>query len=136
MSYDIFLFQKKISSLNKEKQTMEKKIQSINHKLSQTQSELSEERALRKSLQLNQTSWQVNHKQLQDELSQYKIKKEAEVTDLKEQLRDVMFFFEAQKQIENSAHREEIAEGRIMIGPNANSSKNTSTRGSRRNPKH
>ncbi|XP_033218355.1 BRCA1-associated protein [Belonocnema kinseyi] len=130
-----FLFQKKISTLNKEKQTLEKKIQNITHKLSQSQSELSEEKALRKSLQLNQTSWQTKHKQLQDELAQYKTGKESELTDLKEQLRDVMFFLEAQKQIENSADREEIAAGRILIGPDAKTSKNSSTRSSRRQSK-
>ena len=52
---------------------------------------------------------------------------------MKEQLRDVMFFLEAQKQIENSADREEIAAGRILIGPEA---KTSSSRGSRRQSKH
>lgn len=125
-----FFVKKKLSSLTKEKQTLERKIQATSQKLEKTQMELAEEKALRKSLEMNQTSWQTKHKQLNDELVEYKSKKEAELVDLKEQLRDVMFFFEAQKQIENSADRDEIAEGRIIIGPEANTStKNTNSRG-------
>lgn len=113
---------------------MEKKIQATSQKLEKTQTELVEEKALRKSLEMNQTSWQTKHKQLSDELIEVKTKKEAEVVDLKEQLRDIMFFFEAQKQIESSDHRDEIAEGRIIVGPEANTSKNSS-RASKRHSK-
>jgi len=38
------------------------------------------------------------------------------LADVREQLRDVMFYLEAQKQISESADRDEIAEGRIVIG--------------------
>lgn len=34
---------------------------------------------------------------------------------MKEQLRDVMFFFEAQNQIEQSEFKEEISEGQIVV---------------------
>lgn len=125
---------KKVTSLTKEKVQMEKKIQATSQKLEKTQTELVEEKALRKSLEMNQTSWQTKHKQLSDELIEVKTKKEAEVVDLKEQLRDIMFFFEAQKQIESSDHRDEIAEGRIIVGPEANTSKNSS-RASKRHSK-
>ncbi|KAK7595152.1 hypothetical protein V9T40_001585 [Parthenolecanium corni] len=39
----------------------------------------------------------------------------AELADMKDQLRDVMFYFEAQRTIANSSEREEIAEGTIVI---------------------
>lgn len=86
---------------------------------------MAEEKELRQALQLNQTSWQNKHKQLQDEMSEFKEKKEVETTDLKEQIRDLMFYFEAQKQIANSADREEIASGRIVVGPGSTSPKST-----------
>ena len=46
---------------------------------------------------------------------------------MKEQLRDVMFFFEAQKQIEASDAKDEIVEGKIVIAESSKSgNKNTS----------
>lgn len=103
-------------------------------KLTQTQGELGEEKELRKALQLNQASWQTKHKQLQDELSEYKGAKENELTDLREQVRDLMFFLEAQKQIGNSAQKDEIAGGQIIV---PESSKNVKhTRSSRGHKKH
>lgn len=105
---------------------MEKKLHTLTNKLSQLQSELSEEKELRKALQLNQTSWQTKHKSLQDEMKSYKEAKEAEISDLKEQVRDLMFFLEAQKQIEQSEEKEEIASGRIVIGPSATETKSSS----------
>ena len=90
---------------------LDKRLQHSTNKLAQIQTELTEEKDLRKALELNQTSWQIKYKTLQDELSA----KEAEITDLKEQNRDLMFFLEAQKQIDESVDRDEIATGRIVI---------------------
>lgn len=87
--------------------------------------ELTEEKDLREALQLNQTSWQTKYKTLQDELSA----KEAEITDLKEQNRDLMFFLEAQKQIDESVNRDEIATGRIVIPLSPKSGKSSGSRG-------
>ncbi|XP_001603354.2 BRCA1-associated protein [Nasonia vitripennis] len=115
-----------LTALTREKQSIEKKLQNSNAKLTQAQSQLSEEKELRQALQHNQTSWQIKHKQLQDEMNEFKEKKEVETTDLKEQIRDLMFFLEAQKQIENSADREEIASGRIVVGPGSTTPKSKS----------
>jgi BRCA1-associated protein len=103
--------------LAREKQTTEKKLQNSNSKLMQSQIQLTEEKELRQALQLNQTSWQIKHNQLQVEMDDYKKKKEVETGDLREQIRDLMFFLEARNKIENSDEREEIASGRIVIGP-------------------
>ena len=86
-----------MSTLTREKQSLEKKLQTSNTKLTQSHNQLVEEKELRKALQQNQTSWQLKHKQLRDELKEIKDKKDGEVTDLKEQIRDLMFFLEAQK---------------------------------------
>ncbi|XP_034952400.1 BRCA1-associated protein [Chelonus insularis] len=122
----------KLIVLNREKQTLEKKFQSVNSKLSQAQNELTEEKELRRALEQNQLSWQSKYKQLQDEFTQYKNNKEGEVKDMKEQIRDLMFFLEAQKQIENSAEKDEIAAGTIIV-PETSKPK---TGRSRKNRKH
>lgn len=121
---------KQLDALQREKQALEKKLQSSGSKLSQSHSQLEEEKELRKALQMNQESWQTKHKQLQDEMEDFKKKKELEVLDLREQIRDLMFFLEAQKQIENSSEREEIASGQIIVGPSsASPTKSGSSKG-------
>ncbi|KAH0551340.1 BRCA1-associated protein [Cotesia glomerata] len=105
----------KIVSLTREKQGLEKKLQHSNTKLNQAQAELTEEKALRHALEQNQFSWQSKHKQLQDEFTEYKTTKESEVVDMKEHIRDLMFYFEAQTKIENSTERDNIAGGTIII---------------------
>lgn len=129
-----------MNHLTRDKQSLEKRLQHSNTKLSQTLSELSEEKQLSGALQANLTSCQKKHKELQIQFNEYKTAKESEITDLREQIRDVMFFFEAQKQIENSADKEDIAGGRIIIGQNTSSNSSASsstnpTRTSRRQHK-
>lgn len=120
----------------REKQAIEKKFQSSTFKLSQTQAQLAEEKALRQALQHNQSSWQIKHKELQDEMNDLKEKKEVETTDLREQIRDLMFFLEAQKQIENSPDKEEIASGRIVIESNSDNKNTKSKNKSKKDKKH
>lgn len=111
-------------------------MQHSTNKLAQVQAELTEEKDLRKALQLNQTLWQTKYKKLQDELSELKATKEIEITDLKEQIRDLMFFLDAQKQIEESADRDEIAAGRIVIPPSSKNGKSSGSRGHKSHKKH
>lgn len=100
--------------------------------MAQIQAELTEEKDLREALQSNQTSWQAKCKKLQDELST----KEAEITDLKEQNRDLMFFLGAQKQIDESVDRDEIATGRIVIPPSPKDGKSSGSRGHKNQKRH
>lgn len=130
------LYQKQFATLNRDKQTLEKRLQHSTNKLAQVQAELTEEKDLRKALQLNQTSWQIKYKKLQDELSELKTTKETELTDLKEQIRDLMFFLDAQKQIEESADRDEIAAGRIVIPPSSKNGKSSGSRGHKGHKRH
>ncbi|XP_025995214.1 BRCA1-associated protein isoform X5 [Solenopsis invicta] len=118
-------FKKQFATLNRDKQTLDKRLQHSTNKLAQIQAELAEEKDLRKALQSNQTSWQGKCKKLQDELST----KEAEITDLKEQNRDLMFSLDAQKQIDESIDRNEIATGRIVIPPTPKDGKSSGSRG-------
>lgn len=111
---------------------LDKRLQHSTNKLAQIQTELTEEKDLRKALQLNQTSWQAKYKKLQDELST----KEAEITDLKEQNRDLMFFLDAQKQIDESVDRNEIATGRIVIPSSPKDGKSSGSRGYKNQKRH
>jgi len=115
---------------------LEKRLQNSINKLTQVQTELTEEKDLRKALQLNQTSWQTKCNKLKDELSELKISKEEEIADLKEQIRDLMFFLDAQKQIKESDDRDEIAAGRIVIPPNPKNEKPSGLRGHKHHKKH
>lgn len=119
LSEENFSVKKQLDAVLKEKQELEKKLQTSSSKLSQSHNQLVEEKELRKALQMNQESWQTKLKQLHDEMEEFKQKKELEVSDFKEQIRDLMFFLEGQKQIENSSEREEIASRQIIVGPSA-----------------
>ncbi|XP_077266009.1 BRCA1-associated protein isoform X2 [Temnothorax americanus] len=123
---------KQFATLTRDKQTLDKRLQHSTNKLAQIQAELSEEKDLRKALQLNQTSWQAKYKKLQDDVAT----KEAEITTLKEQNRDLMFFLDAQKQIDESADRNEIAAGRIVIPPSPKDGKSSGSRGYKSQKRH
>lgn len=51
---------------------------------------------------------------------------------MKEQLRDIMFYFEAQKKIAESEQRDEIAEGTIVIADTPASGSKSKTRRTRK----
>ncbi|KAG7202365.1 hypothetical protein KM043_018691 [Ampulex compressa] len=129
-------FKEQFTTVTRDKQSLEKRLQHASSKLIQVQAELTEERELRKALQLNQTSWQAKYKKLQDEMQEFKTTKQAEITDLREQIRDLMFFLEAQKEIEKSVDRDEIATGRIVIAQNSSESKSTNSRTSKTHKRH
>ncbi|XP_065207884.1 BRCA1-associated protein [Planococcus citri] len=111
----------KIQQLTKEKHLLDKKVHNLSTKLAQTQSQLNEEKELCKALQRNQATWQEKFSGLENEFKQYKSTKELQLNELKDQLRDVMFYLEAQKKIGESAEREEIAEGTIVIAESSSS---------------
>ncbi|KAK0096213.1 hypothetical protein PV326_006104 [Microctonus aethiopoides] len=121
-------FKEKMLAVNREKQILEKKLQHSNLKFNQIQSELKEEKDLREALQQNQISWQSKHKQLQDEYTEYKNIKENEFKDMQEQIRDLMFFLDAQKQIENSSEKNDISGGTIIVPETSNAVKPTRSR--------
>lgn len=104
-----------LTTLSREKQGVDKRLQQVTNKLGQVQAELTEEKELRKALELNQASWQDKYKTLQTEMTECQTTKQSEVADLKEQVQDLMFYLDAQQKVENSDLREEIATGRILI---------------------
>lgn len=111
----------KISNLVKEKQTLEKKLLQQNSKLTVTLNDLNEERQLGKALRQNQQQWQSKMTRLEENFKELKTLKEKEIGELKEQVRDLMFFIDAKQVIEKSADKDEIAEGTVEIPPQPSS---------------
>ncbi|XP_075983811.1 BRCA1-associated protein [Anticarsia gemmatalis] len=82
-----------VAALTKDNKTLEKKLHQVTNKLSTLQNELSEERGLAAALANSQAEWQARAKVREENFVK-------EVSELKEQLRDVMFFVEARGQLQ------------------------------------
>ncbi|GBP43004.1 BRCA1-associated protein [Eumeta japonica] len=106
--------QEQIKSLNKENKSMEKKLHQLTSRLTTLQGELAEERSLAAALATSQAEWQARAK-----LREENFKKEVE--ELKEQLRDVMFFVEARDRLQQSddASQAELASASVSVAPPA-----------------
>lgn len=70
---------------------------------------------MNKALQSNQASWQSKYTQLETNYRKFQIKKEVEITELKDEIRDLMFYMEAQNTISNSDLKDEIATSSISV---------------------
>ncbi|XP_070495567.1 BRCA1-associated protein [Chironomus tepperi] len=113
--------EQKLNTVIKEKQAIEKRMTALSSRLAIVLKDLSEERQFSKTLQLNHNSWQTKYSNLE---KQYK-EKEAEIVELKDQVKDLMFYMEAQNTISKSELKDEIAEGSIIVGESSgNKSKN------------
>lgn len=66
-------------------------------RLTSTVNDLNEERQLGKALRHNQQQWQVKIAKLEEKFNEIKAVKEREIGELKEQVRDLMFFIDAQR---------------------------------------
>ncbi|KAG5682745.1 hypothetical protein PVAND_012078 [Polypedilum vanderplanki] len=117
-------FEQKLNAVVKEKQAIEKKLNAMSSRLAIVLKDLSEEKQFSKTLQLNHNSWQTKYSNLE---KLYK-EKEQEVIDLKEQVRDLMFYMEAQNTISKSELKDEIAEGSVTIGETSGNGKNKNRR--------
>lgn len=109
--------EQKLNTVIKEKVALEKKLAAMNARLTTCLKDLAEEKQFSKTLQLNHTAWQTKYASLE---KLYK-EKEQEVTDLKEQVRDLMFYMEAQNTISKSELKDEIAEGSVTVGEESTS---------------
>ncbi|XP_037076806.1 BRCA1-associated protein-like, partial [Pollicipes pollicipes] len=84
----------RLQQAGRERTAADKKIQQLTQRLNRCLKELQEEREINKSLRENQTGWQERIQQLETSLNSMKSEKDKEVLDLKEQVRDLMFFLE------------------------------------------
>ncbi|KAK9532212.1 hypothetical protein VZT92_009609 [Zoarces viviparus] len=110
--------ERRFGEMGKEKQGIEKKCTQLHTRVVKLSQELKEEQEMNRCLRANQV-------QLQSQLVEEERKgkesgehKDGAISELQEQLRDVMFYLEAQQQIEHlpPEARSEIQEGQINIG--------------------
>ncbi|XP_054468287.1 BRCA1-associated protein [Anoplopoma fimbria] len=110
--------ERRFGEISKEKQGIEKKCTQLHTRVVKLSQELKEEQEMNRCLRANQTQLQA---QLAEEERKGKESgecKDGAISELQEQLRDVMFYLEAQQQIEHlpPEARSEIQEGQINIG--------------------
>jgi BRCA1-associated protein len=107
-------------SITKDKNSLDKKVNQLTTKLNKTQSELQEERELNKCLRENQSEWQKRLSETETQLKEFKLNKDKEISELQEQVRDLMFFLETQEKLKSVSDetRDEIASGHIVVQSN------------------
>jgi len=104
--------EEKMSSLSKEKAKAETRLGQMVTKMGKVTEELKEEQQLNESLRKNQAQWQDQLATLKQADSEKDIK----ISDLQDQLRDIMVYLEAQSSIANSPLREELKDGAASVG--------------------
>lgn len=111
-------FESAIETVNKEKQTLDKKCAQMHKQLKKALHELQEEKEMNKCLQENQLIWQQKVTGLETQIRDIAQTKDKELQELKEQLRDVMFYVEAQQKLAEAKDitQEEIQDGQVIVG--------------------
>ncbi|XP_072310384.1 BRCA1-associated protein [Eucyclogobius newberryi] len=110
--------ERRLGEFSKEKQAVDKKCTQLNSRVVKLSQELKEEQEMNRCLRANQTQLQSQlveeDRKAKDSLEH----KETTISELQEQLRDVMFYLETQQQIEHLSPeaRSEIQDGQINIG--------------------
>jgi len=122
--------------VKREKVKMESKFNQLSQKLSKLSTELTEEKQLNKSLRENQDDWQHKLKRTEIELNVTKEMKDKEISDLKEQVRDLMFFLEAKDKVQESEFKDEIEEGNIIVAENAQPAARKTSKSGKRSRKN
>ncbi|XP_054298127.1 BRCA1-associated protein isoform X2 [Pongo pygmaeus] len=107
----------KLNDLLKEKQSVERKCTQLNTKVAKLTNELKEEQEMNKCLRANQVLLQNKLKEEERILKETCDQKDLQITEIQEQLRDVMFYLETQQKINHlpAETRQEIQEGQINI---------------------
>lgn len=101
----------------RERTSTERRFTQLTQKLNLAQKELSDERQLGTALRTNQKDWQKKFSNLEKQYRLFKEEHDREVAEMREQIRDLMFFIDAGRAIENSAEKEDIAGGTVTVGP-------------------
>ncbi|XP_037292759.1 BRCA1-associated protein isoform X1 [Manduca sexta] len=98
-----------VGTLKKDNRNLEKKLQQVNERLAELQNELEEERGLSTAMASSQAEWQKLSKAREEDFVK-------EVSELKEQLRDVMFFVEARGSLARAgASAAELADAHVSV---------------------
>jgi len=105
--------QQLILRLEKERKNYEKQIQKLNDNMKNMEEDSKFMKQVNESLTNNQKSWQEKIKQTEDKLSIVDTDKDKRIKELEEQVRDLMFFIEAQKKLETSSN--ELHDGQVIV---------------------
>uniref|UniRef100_A0A8C9L9E0 BRCA1-associated protein n=1 Tax=Pavo cristatus TaxID=9049 RepID=A0A8C9L9E0_PAVCR len=99
----------------------------LNNKVAKLSSELKEEQELNKCLRANQALLQNKLKEEERVLKETCEQKDLQISEIQEQLRDVMFYLETQQKINHlpAETRQEIQEGQINIAVASSASSST-----------
>lgn len=87
-------------------------------KLAKAVADLQEEKELNRSLVANQATWHQKVAHLETQMQVLREEKEESVRELREQLSDIMLYFDAQEKCRNT----ELEGGQLMIGASTASS--------------
>uniref|UniRef100_A0AAY4E836 BRCA1-associated protein n=1 Tax=Denticeps clupeoides TaxID=299321 RepID=A0AAY4E836_9TELE len=109
--------ERKLNELTKDKQSVEKKCTQLGTRVTRLTQELQEEREMNRCLRANQMELQAQLQEEERRGQNVTQQKESQISELQEQLRDVMFYLETQQQINQmpAEARQEIQEGQINI---------------------
>lgn len=109
--------EQRLGEISKEKQSLEKKCTQLNSRVVKLSQELKEEQEMNRCLRANQMQLQAQLAEEERKGKESCDRKDLVITELQEQLRDVMFYLETQQKIEHlsSEARSEIQEGHINI---------------------
>ena len=140
-----------VDTVTKEKNKAEQKLTTAVSRVSKLVSDLKEEKQMNENLLHNQEAWQKKFNDLESQMSQMQVEKDKEIQDLKvcallmkvyfqnctnvlnvlifqEQIRDVMFYLEAQNKVDQSPLKDEIQQGEVSL-PSGSTPKNGLPRG-------
>ncbi|OTF77804.1 BRCA1-associated protein-like protein [Euroglyphus maynei] len=107
-----------IDELKRSKQQLEKKLNQLTQKLQKTTTDLQEEKELNKCLRKNQEEYTKRLNETEKKFLDFKKEKDGEIDELKDQMRDLMFFLEAKEKINNLSDetlKDELETGTICI---------------------
>ncbi|XP_042297755.1 BRCA1-associated protein isoform X2 [Sceloporus undulatus] len=109
--------EQRLNDLLKEKQSLERKCSQLSSKVCKLTTELKEEQEMNKCLRANQLLLQNKLKEEEKLLKETCEQKDLQITEVQEQLRDVMFYLETQQKINHLPveARQEIQDGQINI---------------------
>lgn len=103
----------------------------LNNKVAKLSNELKEEQELNKCLRANQALLQNKLKEEERVLKETCEQKDLQISEIQEQLRDVMFYLETQQKINHlpAETRQEIQEGQINIAVASSASSSAGSTG-------
>ncbi|KAG7498817.1 BRCA1-associated protein [Solea senegalensis] len=109
--------EQRLGELTKEKQGMEKKLAQTNSRVLKLGQELKDEQEMNRCLRVNQTQLQAQLAEKERKGKESGDRKDTMISELQEQLRDMMFHLETQQQIDHlpSDARSEIQEGQLNV---------------------